>query len=71
MKKENQRELLSPGEASALLGVSPSTLNKWMARRMLPAFKTMGGHARYRVGDIKRLLEDQQITVKGREHNDK
>ncbi|MFQ5977216.1 MAG: IS607 family transposase [Candidatus Heimdallarchaeota archaeon] len=46
---------ISTGKAAILLGVSPSTLRRWDAAKMLiPAFRTPGKHRRYHV---TKLLE--------------
>jgi hypothetical protein len=42
--------LLSTGEVAALLGVSPRTV----ITRDLPCIRTLGGHRRYRWGEIRR-----------------
>jgi hypothetical protein len=45
--------LLSTGEVAALLGVSPSKVAYWN----LPCIRTLGGHRRYRWGDVRARLE--------------
>ena len=45
-------ELLLPREVAALLRVHPQTVGRWG----LPVVRTPGGHARYRVGDVRRHL---------------
>ena len=53
-------ELLSPGSAAALLGVSIDTLAKWADGGQLAAIRLPSGHRRYRRADIERLLSDAQ-----------
>jgi hypothetical protein len=45
--------LLSTGEAAAFLGVSPRTIRSWD----LPCLYTLGGHRRYRWGEVRTRLE--------------
>ncbi len=40
-----------------MLGVSPNTLRNWDEARKLIAHKTLGGHRRYFLSDVKRILE--------------
>jgi DNA-binding transcriptional MerR regulator len=50
------RKLIPTTEAAKLLSVHPSTLKLWEDNgTLLPAFKTAGGHRRYRLADIERL----------------
>lgn len=42
------KQLLSIGEAAAVLGVAVATLRRWHRQgRLLPAIRTLGGHRRY------------------------
>ncbi len=52
-------ELLTPGEVAELFGVNPRTVARWADDGQLDAIKTLGGHRRYRAGDVRRLLERQ------------
>ncbi|MFB4318128.1 recombinase family protein [Actinomadura sp. 21ATH] len=45
-----------PKEAAALLGVSPKTLDRWEQAGRLTAVRTAGGHRRYPVEDVHRLM---------------
>lgn len=62
---------VSIGKAAALFGVSPSTLRRWdQAGKVIPAFRTVGGHRRYQVA---MLLEytNQLASKKDREKRKK
>lgn len=50
-------ELLTPGEVARLFGVDPKTVSRWADAGKLDAMRTLGGHRRYRVGEVKALLE--------------
>lgn len=51
-----QRELITPGEASALLHVDTRTVGRWAASGKIASVLTPGGHRRFRRSDIQTLL---------------
>lgn len=51
-------ELLTPGEVARLFGVDPKTVSRWADAGKLDAMRTLGGHRRYRVGEVEALLGD-------------
>lgn len=48
---------LTLGQAAQYLGVAQSTIRKWTDSGRVPAFKTPGGHRRYRRRDLDAFLE--------------
>ncbi|MGH9188146.1 MAG: BldC family transcriptional regulator [Acidimicrobiales bacterium] len=50
--------LLTPSEVAALFRVNPKTVTRWARAGKLTAIRTLGGHRRFRVSEIKRCLED-------------
>jgi excisionase family DNA binding protein len=54
---------LTLGQAATYLGVAQSTLRKWTDSGRVPAFKTPGGHRRYRRRDLDSFLERSGQTV--------
>lgn len=49
--------LLTAAEVAALYRVAPKTVTRWAARGSLPeAFRTPGGHRRWRAADIRARL---------------
>jgi excisionase family DNA binding protein len=50
-------EMLSPSDLAHLLGVHPKTVARWATHGDLPSFRTMGGHRRYRWGDVRAWIE--------------
>lgn len=50
-------QLLTPGEVARLFGVDPKTVSRWADAGKLDAMRTLGGHRRYRVGEVEALLE--------------
>ena len=47
-----QKDWLSLSEASALLGVHPTTLRRWANAGDIACFRTPGGHRRFRLADL-------------------
>lgn len=60
---------ISTGKAAMLLGVSPSTLRRWDATKMLvPTFRTPGRHRRYQI--TKLLQWSNQIPKRPKNRRD-
>jgi excisionase family DNA binding protein len=51
-------QLLTPSEVAALCRVNPKTVTRWARAGKLTAIRTLGGHRRFRVSEIKRCLEE-------------
>ena len=56
-------EWLSLGQAAAYLGVSEPTLRKWTDAGQVQAFRTPGGHRRYRPDDIERFRDERVEAI--------
>jgi excisionase family DNA binding protein len=50
--------LLQPGEAASLLGVDRKTLIRWHNAGKIPAHRTLGGHRRFRLSVINKILNN-------------
>jgi excisionase family DNA binding protein len=59
------KEWLSLTEASASLGVHPTTLRRWADAGDVPCFRTPGGHRRFRAGDLAVWVGGKQATSLG------
>jgi excisionase family DNA binding protein len=57
---ESYQHWITPKEASRILGVHPTTLRLWTRQGKLLAYRTPGGHRRFDLRDIQRLLEEGQ-----------
>lgn len=48
--------LLTPAEVAAMFRVDPKTVTRWAVAGKLTAVRTLGGHRRYRTGEVLDLL---------------
>ena len=53
-------ELVSPKQAAKMLGVCTDTLRNWTKDGKIKCVKTAGGHRRYKLSEINKLLEDTE-----------
>jgi excisionase family DNA binding protein len=56
-------DYVTPGEAAAYLHVSPKTINRWANDGLIPCILTLGGHRRFRRGDIHAAV--RQMSERG------
>jgi excisionase family DNA binding protein len=50
-------QLLTPAEVAAMFRVNAKTVTRWARAGRLSAIKTMGGHRRYRLSEVRRAVE--------------
>jgi excisionase family DNA binding protein len=48
-------------EVAAILQVSPKTVSRWAKEGKLPFLRTLGGHRRYPVSEIRLLAEGLRV----------
>jgi excisionase family DNA binding protein len=48
--------ILTLGEVAELFAVSRRTVRRWADAGLLPSFRTLGGHRRFRWGEIRRVI---------------
>jgi excisionase family DNA binding protein len=53
-------DVMTPGQVAAFFRVSLKTLHRWDKTGVLPAFRTRGGHRRFRRSDVERAVADWQ-----------
>jgi excisionase family DNA binding protein len=49
--------LIGANNVAAAFGVNPKTVTRWAVAGRLPHIFTMGGHRRYKVADVRALIE--------------
>jgi predicted site-specific integrase-resolvase len=59
-RSPEMEQLLTPAEVAALFRVDPKT--RWAKAGKLTCIRTLGGHRRYRAGEVQALLEIQGPT---------
>lgn len=50
-------EMIDISKASKKLGVSKKTIRDWTNNGKLFCFRTLGGHRRFKISDIEKILE--------------
>ena len=53
-------ELLTPAEVAALFRVNPKTVSRWAQTGKLSSIRTLGGHRRYRLAEVRQYLDSQE-----------
>ena len=56
-------ELITPSKAAKLLGVNTNTLRNWELSGKLIAVKTLGGHRRYELENIEKILYQSRNNI--------
>ena len=54
--------LLTPREVAQMFGVRTTTIARWSVEGRLASFLTPGGHRRYRLADVRVLLDAKKAT---------
>lgn len=57
-----EEEMISPSEVAHLFGVNPKTVTRWAKDGRIRATRTLGGHRRYRVCDVRLALNNLTNT---------
>ncbi len=56
IKTMQQSKLLTPSEVARLFKVDPKTVTRWSQNGKLKCIKTVGGHRRYDLAEVQKLL---------------
>jgi len=65
---EPGRRSLTASEAAAVIGVSVATIRGWADQGRLPAHRTVGGHRRFELEELKGWLAERGAPVPARVH---
>jgi excisionase family DNA binding protein len=60
---QDNDELLTPSEVAKLFRVDPKTVTRWAKAGKLSSIRTLGGHRRYRAGEVRELLDAQRTET--------
>ena len=55
--------LLTPKEVAARFHVNPKTVTRWSNNGKIACIKTAGGHRRYRLEEVQKLLNGSQSVA--------
>jgi excisionase family DNA binding protein len=61
--------LLTPREVAEMFGVRVTTVARWSRLGRLPSSLTPGGHRRFRLTDVRALLDDDTTAVPDLDHD--
>jgi excisionase family DNA binding protein len=56
----NPTSLMRPGEVATVFRVDPKTVTRWAAAGRIHSIRTLGGHRRFKEGDVRALLEQEE-----------
>jgi len=56
LSEAEPEHLLTAAEVAALFRVSSKTVGRWGRSGALPLYRTIGGHHRYRLSDVRTFL---------------
>jgi molybdopterin-binding protein len=65
---KSQERMLNPREAAHKLGISYSTMKRWIYKQTINSVKTAGGHYRVPETELDRFLHRAGAGTAGREH---
>ena len=60
-----QNELLTPAEVAVMFRVNPKTVTRWARAGKISAVRTLGGHRRFRAGEVRVALASAGEQVEG------
>ena len=63
MNKQSE-ELITPATAAKMLGVTVMTIRNWENDGKLKAIKTLGGHRRFNLFEIKKMIGKRLTSFK-------
>lgn len=59
----DDNSILTPSEVAELFAVNAKTVTRWARQGKLKSIKTLGGHRRYRVVDIREAIEKANVEA--------
>jgi len=62
MALNENESLLTPGEVASMFRVDPKTVSRWANDGKLSAYRTLGGHRRFRENEVLELRASSGLT---------
>lgn len=53
-------KLLTPAEVAAMFRVNPKTVTRWARAGKIQAIRTLGGHRRFRLSEVRAAFADAE-----------
>jgi excisionase family DNA binding protein len=60
VRKIEAPDLLTPAEVAEVFRVDPKTVTRWAKAGKLTCIRTLGGHRRYRLAEVRALLNGEE-----------
>lgn len=57
----SDEQLLTPSEVAAMFKVDPKTVTRWAHAGKLSSTRTLGGHRRYKLSEVRALVESSRV----------
>lgn len=61
----NRENPLTCGEVGRLFNVDPKTVARWANSGRLESFTTLGGHRRFQVAEVRKLMVKLGLKIEG------
>ena len=62
--ESKQKELITGKQVAEMFGVHPDTIRDWANDGKLNSVKTLGGHRRYKLSEIQKIVEERNAVVR-------
>lgn len=64
MTEHDEDTILTPAQVSEMFNVDRKTVTRWADRNLLPSFRTLGGHRRYYLSEVRAALAATERTTR-------
>lgn len=59
----SSKKFIGTMEASKILHVDPSTVQRWIDSQLIPSYRTAGGHRRISIEDLQKFAEARHVPI--------
>jgi len=60
IKEDSVEKFINIGQVSKIIGVNVQTVRRWDKENKIRSIRTPGGHRRYRLSDIEKLINMEE-----------